>query len=303
MCLAVYSPLDFDSLEQHVISFFSLIPLKNIGRISHQNLPPVYVDSEMQKIIRFKSTKKTKKLQMSFILPSFQSKWRSNPLKILSHLVGHESEGSILSKLISKKLALRLSSYFENFSDYFTIFGISIPLTNEGFTNYEQAIEIVFEYLKMLSVQGLPNYVFREIQTMDQLAFEFKPKSSGINKVISVSEKMGDFPPELVNKSGYLLDDFEPNDFKITLKLFSTKNLLVELSSSTFDNLPLTEPIYKTSYSIDNLDPKFVGKLSNVLEAIDLSPSGKFINIFIFKKKFLTFLCRNQIFLFQKNSI
>jgi insulysin len=255
-----------DQIQQHVEENFSKVKNKNYGQISHQNLPLAYTEKQLKKIIRFKSSKKTKKICFNFILPSFKSQFRSNPLYILSHLVGHESKGSILSKLIYEKLALALTSYKEHYSDYFTSFSINIQCTDKGFENYQEIIKIVFRYFRMLKSQTLPKYIFDEIQTILNLSFEFKSKSSGMNKAIAVTESLGDYPPELINKVNYMMESYDSEKFAETLKYFTIDNLVIELRSPEFKTLDHVEEIYKIIYSTNDIPNDLISEVNDILD-------------------------------------
>jgi len=62
---------------------------------------------------------------------------------ILSHVLGHEGENSLLSYLINEDLATSLYSYCDHELSSFSYFAVNITLTDKGFTNYERVIEIV----------------------------------------------------------------------------------------------------------------------------------------------------------------
>ena len=69
-------------------------------------------------------------------------------MRVFSHLIGHGSEGSILSLSLKQNLAYEISCGPWNLDDYFTEFQTSITLTNEGFKNTDKVIEVVGGYIE-----------------------------------------------------------------------------------------------------------------------------------------------------------
>lgn len=69
----------------------------------------------------------------------------------LSHLIGHESNGSLLSELKRCGLASSLMSSCVN-HDGFGFFHIIVDLTEESLNRIDELIQIIFQYINMLKV-------------------------------------------------------------------------------------------------------------------------------------------------------
>ena len=67
--------------------------------------------------------------------------------RYLSHLVGHESAGSILSALKSKQWANGLGCYLYQSLNDFAVFAVSVELTEEGVSHVDEITECVFAYV------------------------------------------------------------------------------------------------------------------------------------------------------------
>ena len=70
---------------------------------------------------------------MMFALPPAHEYWRQKPLSYLSHLLGHEGDGSVLALLKSLGWATSLSAGAMHFSKDFEMFLVTVDLTKEGF--------------------------------------------------------------------------------------------------------------------------------------------------------------------------
>lgn len=144
MSLVLYSNQDLDALQKMAIDNFAEVENKELGPIDRSAYPPAFTRKELKTLYKFKTLNKTKELSIRFPLPSYQQEFRTNPLSILSWLIGHESEGSILQNLIQRGLASELYAYPMNVTDYFTIFLVGITLTPKGFEEYEKVVNFFF---------------------------------------------------------------------------------------------------------------------------------------------------------------
>lgn len=109
-----------------------------------------------------KTIKNERKLKMVWFYKSMNSHFKSNPFDIISHLIGHEANGSLLSLLKSNNFAHDLSSSHHDYADLFTKFEISISLTANGLENYEQIIDAIGLYIKMLKSNQININIFKE---------------------------------------------------------------------------------------------------------------------------------------------
>uniref|UniRef100_A0A8C3RUW5 Nardilysin n=1 Tax=Chelydra serpentina TaxID=8475 RepID=A0A8C3RUW5_CHESE len=135
----------------------------------------------------FVPVRKVHSLSITWALPPQDQHYRVKPLHYISWLVGHEGKGSVLSFLRKKFWALALyggngETGFEQNSTY-SIFSISVTLTDEGYKHFYEVAHVVFQYLKMLQKRGPDKSLCENMQlfqkedflTGDQLLFEYKP--------------------------------------------------------------------------------------------------------------------------------
>jgi len=67
--------------------------------------------------------------------------------RCLSHLLGHESGGSILSALKGRSWANALSSYVSPSLNDFAFFGVTIDLSEEGVNHVDEIVTCIFAYI------------------------------------------------------------------------------------------------------------------------------------------------------------
>jgi insulysin len=79
----------------------------------------------------------------------------------ISHLIGHEGKGSLLSALMEEDLATALTSSnidypLFNFSELY----VSIALTSLGLEQIDRVVRIYATYLNMLRKEGIQYRIF-----------------------------------------------------------------------------------------------------------------------------------------------
>ncbi|KAJ3207689.1 Insulinase (Peptidase M16) [Clydaea vesicula] len=207
MRLVVLGKEPLDILTEWVVSRFSLVANKNIqvpSCVGH----PLGTD-QLGKVLFVKPVKDVRQLSLTFAFPDSEQHYLEKPEAYLSHLVGHESAGSILSVLKKKGWAMGLSSYGGSGGKNFDFFKVSIELTEEGEARYEEIIDICFQYFKMIKSAGAQEWVFKETQSLSQLNFRFKEKSRPSSYCSYVAGCMHKYKKEHILSGPTLLWEFD----------------------------------------------------------------------------------------------
>lgn len=155
-----------------VREFFAPVPNKSVTvpRLD-QPLPP-FDDECLGQLLRFVPVKDKDVLSLLWpSLPYSQPEYRSQPLKYLQHLFGHEGKNSLLSYLKQEGLALELSSYSDHDLWAISSFYVDITLTKKGLVEYERVISSVFKYAQVVRDSGVQEYVFEECRRVGELEF------------------------------------------------------------------------------------------------------------------------------------
>ena len=77
---------------------------------------------------RYCGVKELRILQMLWPLPAQHPHWQQRPTGYLSHLVGHEGKGSLLSRLKARGWAASLSAGASSSYDEFAMFSVTVSL-------------------------------------------------------------------------------------------------------------------------------------------------------------------------------
>ena len=158
-----------DVLETMATTCFQDAANKQIERPIYEENP--YRAEDLGKRLSVVPIKDARKIEMTWLLPPVQNKYESKPANYLSHLIGHEGKGSILSLLKQKGWANGLSSGLFASSTCFSIFGVQIDCTDEGIENADFVVSVVYQYLAMLRNEGPHEWIFNESRDIAAINF------------------------------------------------------------------------------------------------------------------------------------
>uniref|UniRef100_W5MUL2 Nardilysin a (N-arginine dibasic convertase) n=1 Tax=Lepisosteus oculatus TaxID=7918 RepID=W5MUL2_LEPOC len=262
MTLAVQSKETLDTLEAWVREIFSCVPNNGLPKPDFSHLLDPFETVAFNKLYRVVPVRKVHALTLTWALPPQEKHYRVKPLHYISWLIGHEGTGSILSLLRKKCWALALfggnsESGFDQNTTY-SIFSISITLTDEGYQNFYQVAHLVFQYLKMLQTMGSQQRIYEEIQKIEDNEFHYQEQTDPIDYVESVCENMQLFPKEDFLTGDQLMFEYKPEIISAALNLLTPQkaNLLL-LSPDNEGRCELKEKWFGTQYSVEEIDKEW----------------------------------------------
>ncbi|XP_049731115.1 nardilysin isoform X1 [Elephas maximus indicus] len=259
MTLVVQSKETLDTLEKWVTEIFSQIPNNGLPKPNFGHLTDPFDTPAFNKLYRVVPIRKIHALTITWALPPQQQHYRVKPLHYISWLVGHEGKGSILSYLRKKCWALALfggngETGFEQNSTY-SVFSISITLTDEGFEHFYEVAHTVFQYLKMLQKLGPEKRIFEEIQKIEDNEFHYQEQTDPVEYVENMCENMQLYPLQDFLTGDQLLFEYNPEVIAEALnQLVPQKANLVLLSGANEGKCDLKEKWFGTQYSMEDIE-------------------------------------------------
>lgn len=152
MTLAIISNHSLADMQTWAAEYFK--PIKNFDvQVPFLGEPPAFPPGQLSKVIKYIPIQDYDQLMLVWALP-LSTDEKTKPLSYLAFLFGHEGDNSLLSYLKSEGLALALGAGAQDQLDSFSIFEVSITLSEKGLQNYQLVIEAVFEYAQMLERAG-----------------------------------------------------------------------------------------------------------------------------------------------------
>jgi insulysin len=214
------------------------------------------------KLYRVVPVKDLRTLSLLWALPYIEKEhYHTKPEHVLSHLVGHEGDGSILQLLKAKGWANELSAGLNHSTTAFSAFSVSIDLCEEGLEHITEIVAIVFQYLRVLSEATDAKWAetYKEVSDVDEMSFRFKSKESPFNYCSSLAGSMHEYAPEEVLSGPFLTSKFDLPLIKGMLASLRKADLRVHVISQTFKGVTTEkEKWYDTEYSVEDFNAELL---------------------------------------------
>ena len=99
MTLCLLGKESLDELQSYAVDMFSAVPNKNLDHINF-GADPYLRDGTY--VYHVTPVQDLRQLSLSWVIPDSRLNYKASPASYISHLVGHEGQGSLLSELKKK---------------------------------------------------------------------------------------------------------------------------------------------------------------------------------------------------------
>lgn len=262
MTLAIFGKESLDELEELTLKYFSEIENKNVKLPEWSD--KVYLEDQQRVRTYITPVKDTRTLTISFQIPDYDEHFRSGPEHYVSHLVGHEGKGSILSELKTRGWCNNLVGGASSSAKGFGFFEITVDLTEVGFEHVDEIIKLIFQYLNLLREAGPQKWIFDEYSKLSEMQFRFKDKENPMSLVSNVVHQMLIYPLPDVLSANYLLTEWRPELIEDVLSRLVADNCRVTIIGQKIaDKCTETEKWYQTKYHTEKIDKATIEEWNN----------------------------------------
>ncbi|KAJ2938650.1 hypothetical protein O0L34_g11978 [Tuta absoluta] len=278
MTLVVVGKESLDELEEIVVPLFSLVEDRSVVAPSWPEHP--YPPELRRKRAYCLPVKDLRSLSIDFPIPDTRKYYKSGPGHYLSHLLGHEGPGSLLSELKARGWCNSLVGGTRIGGRGFGFFGVQVDLTEKGLEHIDDIIELVFQYISMLRAEGPQRWVWEEQRDIMAMEFRFKDAQEPRSLATSHVHVLQDFPMEDVLSAYYLMSEWRPELIEELLALLTPENVRIGVVAKHFgDKCTMTEPWYGTKYLQEDIPDSKIREWSAVkpIEELHLPPPNEFI--------------------------
>lgn len=257
MKLAIMTVKPAEEAEKLIRATFAKIPDHGSPPLSYDS--EVFTADQLPRKISVKPVKDLKTMSLLFDAPSDYEYWASKPETLISHLIGHEGKGSLLSLLKEKNLATGLSARVES-SSYDSVFHFDISLTEKGMANPDEILVDFFRYVSLLKREGLKPYIYDEQKMMADINYVYRDHREGAYTAASYASMMHRYPAEEVDKRSRLFLSYSPEDYNRFLSCIRPDRLNVLIQGR---DLPTdqTEEYYAAAYRVESLPDSLRARL------------------------------------------
>lgn len=271
MKLVVLGRESLDTLEQWVSEMFSDVENKNLAPNSWDHAQPL-TEKELCTQVFMKPVMNIRSMDLYFPFLDEEDMHDTKPSRYISHLIGHEGPGSVISYLKTKGWANNLSAGAMPICRGAAFFTISLRLTPEGLEKYQEVANVIFEYIAMIQQREPEQWIFDEMKKLAEVDFRFDEKIPAIEFTCRMSSVMQKTLPRewLLSKS--LLRRFDPDMIKKALSYLRADNFRLFISSQEFPGTwDQKEKWYGTEYKVEKIPQQFLSELQVALKSTEAS--------------------------------
>ena len=226
MRLVIQGAYTLDELQAGIVQYFHNVPaLPRDGsslslqrtRMEQAGFP--FPPRVLGTIARIIPVKERHSLTITWQIPPQLSHWKSKPTDYISHLMGHEASGSILSYLRKQSWASGCMAGCggegsENATSH-ALFSMTLMLSEAGVHAWKDVVRCVYQYIGLLRQQcrtGWPEWIYEELRQIHELSYRYRDEASPEETVEQLAEQMAPhipMPVERVLDGSSLLFEFD----------------------------------------------------------------------------------------------
>ncbi|MAK92122.1 MAG: peptidase M16 [Oleibacter sp.] len=192
MTAVVAGNYPLDQLEQWARGHFADVPVHKTEPRAER--PPLFKANQLPLDMNIEPVKEIRRLQFTFAMPETRSVYTYKPVQVISSLIGHEGEGSLLAFLKDKGWAEGLSAGRSIGTEFETTLVVQIRLTQLGLLHVDNITQALMYYIDLLKTAPLPDYIFTEQQQLSELAFRFQEHGRLSDYAVRLSSNMQVYP-------------------------------------------------------------------------------------------------------------
>ena len=230
---------------------------------------PLYRKEDLSQFIAIRPYRELHKLNITFALGDISVFYPTKMVTFISHIVGHESKGSLLERLKDKGLINSISAGGGISGSNFKDFNISFDLTEQGETAIDKILSTTFSYLHYLKNLITDNkklnqliLLYNEQKKLSEVSLNYQEDISPLKLANNIALNMQHYPEEDYLIGDYRMDGFNAEQWRTIFQQFITENLRVILISQNIQ--AYQQAIwYKTPYSTVPLSQSQIQLLNN----------------------------------------
>jgi len=252
MHLVVYSPLPIEELTSLVVQDFGGIATSN--KVADDFKTPLLSNDSLGKMVYIAPLKDTRELSLTWELPAaFARQLQTRPDQLISFVLGHEGEESLLAQLKRENLAEGLSSGGWDMSPHSLLFTVNVQLTEQGLQQMETVIERLFQGIAMIERKGVPRHIFDEENRMATLGYQYQSRENAFETVSAHVRAMLFEPLSSYPQESTIIERYDPALITKFIEQLRPNRCLYTITASPAETkvpLDTTEKWLGVSYSV-----------------------------------------------------
>ncbi|TYZ68896.1 hypothetical protein PybrP1_010965 [[Pythium] brassicae (nom. inval.)] len=280
MKLVVYGKEDLATLARWATERFAAV--RSSGRSFPTFGGAVPFDGpRLARRVHVAPVKDVRSIALAWPLPPLHYEFLAKPSKVLSHLLGHEGRGSLLSFLKAQEWANGLSAGLTRDHEDWSLFSVTVDATDAGIAHADDVVTAVYQYVRLLRGKApLPRWIFEEAQALSLVAFRFKSKESPMSYTSALAGAMHRYPTKYIVSGAHVLYGYDAGKVQEILDALTPARMRLTVVSRAFAGTTQAEERwYGTPYTDAPLPDALLARWANVKgnRALQLPPRNEFI--------------------------
>ncbi|XP_062565638.1 nardilysin isoform X2 [Armigeres subalbatus] len=237
MHFAVQARMSLDELEQLTVKYFTGIPNNNLpgDDFSSYNEGNAFKSDFFSKVYYVKPKSNICRLDVTWCLPPSIDDYEVKPVDYLSYLLGYEGKYSLTSYLRNRTLALDVqtgASYGFEKNSLFTLFAVSVTMTDKGLENVDEILKAIFSYMRLLNETGPVERLFDELKLIEDTSFRFRKEKEASDNVEELVVNMRYYPSKDIITGSELYYRYDADEIRKVIDNLNQPNFNIMISSS-----------------------------------------------------------------------
>jgi insulysin len=234
----------------------------NVPAFSASNTIPT---KQLGRIRRIKPLSELRSIKLLFVTPPLDDPRldASKPYRTISHLLGHESPGSLHALLNEQGYIQGLSSGIGIDTSDFSLFSLSVALTPKGWQEKQNVLDLVFQWIALLRDNQDKLYDYhQELKQLTTTNFRFRENGDPTDFCSTASELLFeelDEPGRLLVVQSETAAELEPEIVSAFFERLRPENCMISVHSSDFDDTVgewQREKWYGATYQEEDIAPE-----------------------------------------------
>jgi len=228
---------------------------------------PPFLRHDWNRLLLQSPVKDVKELAFSWVIPYQGFNWKSKPSAYISHLLGYEGAGSVISVLKQRGLISACSTANGGWlQGAFTLMNVEIDLTDKGLDHIKEIGEVLFAFLGMLQKIPIERWIFDEMRNLKEIQFKFREDQRPFALAASTASSLQTHPASEALAGSVLLYDYDSEAISRILSMLTLDSMRVQHSSKSLaERCTERDTSYDSPIKFEAIDPEWLSAWTTAL--------------------------------------
>jgi len=234
MKLVVVGADDLETLEKTAVAQFG--PVRRGSGKTPAYPCQAWPQERLGRVISCVPIKEARSISVCWPLPPQTEHLFAKPELYISHVLGHEGEGSLHEILNQRGWVDQLSAGPSQAWTDSQLFSLNVSLTPDGDVNRDEVLALLFEYVKLICEAGPQEATFKELAALQEISFAHKEDAPAPDDfAASAAMTLHKYPAREVIRGPFAVDDWRPDVVEEYFAMLRPESCLVFITSSDFE--------------------------------------------------------------------